>query len=375
MYKSTINILKEGLVIYICLAMLFTTRISAEPYPVVPNAKLGEFKHGTHPSLGDHTHPGVDLVAPCGSDIFAFADGTVTDIIAQENDRDFDQLGYMVIVKHPASLIGKEFYTLYLHMQEAPLVGIGRKVNGGETILGKIGNTGKSFGCHTHFEIRYFPSRYSVWGNIYGKGDQQDSVYFRNNWEDPVDFFNMYPHGIKSTEAEETRAEKIARIRREVDSTKAISDSLEERVAVFENVLSGGGLFAPKSQEQSTAPSSLQNTHTVDQTLFKAELTNISHKGNSVFLQIRYTNKSDKDIQILWPRAILMDANGNKAKNSSSYIYTLTPSPSTTFISFEFEFINPKKSEIDITKTVSAPFDLIINANAPHGSIMFQGIH
>jgi len=182
-------------------------------------------------------------------------------------------------------------------------------------------------------------------------------------------------NSIEEIDSSKTRAEKIARIRKEADSTKAISDSLEERVAVFENVLSGGGLFAPKSQEPSTAPSSLQNTHTVDQTLFKAELTNISHKGNSVFLQIRYTNKSDKDIQILWPRAILMDANGNKAKNSSGYIYTLTPSPSTTFISFEFEFINPKKSEIDITKTVSAPFDLIINANAPHGSIMFQGIH
>ncbi|WP_194185847.1 peptidoglycan DD-metalloendopeptidase family protein [Prosthecochloris ethylica] len=357
--------------------MLFTTSISAEPNPVVPNATVGEFRHGTHPSLGNYTHPGVDLVAPCGSDIFAFADGVVTDIISATNDHNFSTLGYMVIVKHPASLIGMEFYTLYIHMQEPPLVGIGQKVNGGETILGKIGDTGKSFGCHTHFEIRYFPSRYSAWGNIYGRGNQQNSAYFQNNWEDPVDFFNMYPNGIKSKETDKTRAEKIARIRMEADSTKALSDSLEKRVAVFENVLSGGGLFAPKSQKSSTAPPSSQNTRIVDQTLFKAELTNISHKGNSVFVQIRYTNKSDEEIEISYPRAILMDNSGNKDIDKKTGRYLMPPAPGTMHMAFEFDFVfyaNQIRTEVDTIKTITPPFDLIVNAQPPHGSIMFQGI-
>ena len=370
MYRTIIHLLKEVLIVCISLVVLFTTSISAEPNPVVPNATVGEFRHGTHPSHGNYTHPGVDLVAPCGTDIFAFADGTVTDIIAKENDLDFDQLGYMVIVKHPASLIGKEFYTLYLHMQEPPLVGIVQKVNGGETILGKIGETGESFGCHTHFEIRYFPSRYSAWGNIYGTGNQQNSAYFQNNWEDPVDFFNMYPNGIKSKETDKTRAEKIARIRMEADSTKAISDSLEERVAVFENVLSGGGLFAPKSQELSTAPSPSQNTHTVDQTLFKAELTNISHKGNSVFVQIRYTNKSDEKIKISYPRAILMDNRGNKKLVKTGNIHSMPPAPGTIHMAFEFDFVfytDRFGFDVDTTKTISPPFDLIVNAQPPHG--------
>lgn len=184
-------------------------------------------------------------------------------------------------------------------------------------------------------------------------------------------------NSIEEIDSRKTRAEKIARIRREADSTKAISDSLEERVAVFENVLSGGGLFAPKSQETSTAPSSLQNTHTVDQTLFKAELTNISHKGNSVFVQIRYTNKSDEEIKISYPRAILMDNSGNKDIDKKAGRYSIPPAPGTIHMAFEFDFVfytDRFGFDIDTIKTILPPFDLIVNARPPHGSIMFQGI-
>jgi len=184
-------------------------------------------------------------------------------------------------------------------------------------------------------------------------------------------------NSIEEIDSSKTRAEKIARIRREVDSTKAISDSLEERVAVFENVLSGGGLFAPKSQEPSTAPSPSQNTHTVDQTLFKAELINISHKGNSVFVQIRYTNKSDEEIKISYPRAILMDNRGNKKLVKTGNIHSIPPAPGTIHMAFEFDFvfyIDRFSFDVDTTKTIFPPFDLIVNARPPHGSIMFQGI-
>ncbi|MBI5187981.1 MAG: M23 family metallopeptidase [Nitrospirae bacterium] len=164
--------------------------------PVVTNGKLGEFRHGTFPSLGERTHVGVDIVASCGSDIYAFADGRVKDVISNKNDKNFKALGYMILIEHPASLIGKAFYTLYLHMQDPPTVKIGDQVYGSKTIIGKVGDTGAAYGCNTHFEIRYFPERLSKWGNIYGSGDQRASEYFKQNWEDPIAFFEKYPTGI-----------------------------------------------------------------------------------------------------------------------------------------------------------------------------------
>ena len=203
------------------------------------------------------------------------------------------------------------------------------------------------------------------------------TYYFQGYIKPKKNYSTETPINSTKIDSSETRAEKVARLRREADSTKAISDSLEERVTTFENVLSGGGLFAPKTQEPSTALSSSKNTHIVDQTLFKAELTNISHKGNSVFVQIRYTNKSDKEIEISFPRAILMDNRGNKKLVKTGNIHSIPPAPGTIHMAFEFDFVfyNDRFGfDVDTTKTISPPFDLIVNARPPHGSIMFQGL-
>lgn len=173
---------------------------------VVSDGKLGEFGHGTKVSKtkrGElmlassnnpmtHTHPGVDILAECGSTIYPVADGEVFDAINSKDDGDYGEdgkkgLGYMTIIKHdtPANT-----YSLYLHMQEAPSVKPGDKVIAGKTILGKIGKTGAAWGCHTHFEVRHFGTRYLTdkgWNypaNIYGKGEQADRL--AKNWEDPL---------------------------------------------------------------------------------------------------------------------------------------------------------------------------------------------
>jgi len=173
--------------------------------PVVPNGKIGMFRHGTlvtktgtgelilasSPSEATHTHAGVDIVANCGSPIYAFADGQVKDLINNENDNHFRALGYMMLIEHSPSLIGKTFYTLYLHMQNPPILSINEEVKASQEI-GKVGDTGAAQGCHTHFEIRYFPTRFfedpnwnDPW-NIYGKGDQRSAKQFRENWGDPM---------------------------------------------------------------------------------------------------------------------------------------------------------------------------------------------
>lgn len=173
--------------------------------PVVTNAQLRGFTHGQYPSLGNKTHVGVDLAAPCGSPVFSFADGEVIDVVASKTDdpRRFDALGYMVLIEHPDSLIGKKFYTLYLHFQLPPSVAKGDSVWVNH-LLGVVGDTGeKTSGCHTHFEVRFFADLYfQPWAGIYGNGDQRESLYFKLAWADPLSMFVAYPNGVSAAQGE-----------------------------------------------------------------------------------------------------------------------------------------------------------------------------
>ena len=153
---------------------------------VVPGGRLGQYRHGTYPAHGGRTHIGVDIVAPCGTPVLAPEGGVAIDRIASRSDPDFESLGYMVIIEHPASITGRVFYSLYLHLQGPP-VQAEEVARGAE--LGRVGATGRATGCHLHFEVRYFRDRVSdLWQNIYGPGDQRASRHFRDSWADPVTF-------------------------------------------------------------------------------------------------------------------------------------------------------------------------------------------
>lgn len=155
---------------------------------VAPGATLGSYRHGTYPSWGNRTHVGIDLLAECGTPVRAYQEGVVADVIGTGSDKDFRSLGYMVIIEHPEHLTGKKLYTMYLHMAAPPSVREGKVVVKGDKI-GLVGTTGSANGiCHTHFEVRYFPARFSAWGNIYGSGDKRNDAYFRQQWEDPLMF-------------------------------------------------------------------------------------------------------------------------------------------------------------------------------------------
>ena len=89
-------------------------------------------------------HAGVDLAANEGTPIRASASGTVA-------ERVFDAGGYgwLLRVAH-----GDGWETRYAHCREidARLV-VGRKVRRGQKVA-EVGNTGRSFGPHLHFEVR-----------------------------------------------------------------------------------------------------------------------------------------------------------------------------------------------------------------------------
>lgn len=91
-------------------------------------------------------HEGVDFTPGAGSPIQAIADGTVR--VATESGGAY---GVHVIIDH--EIDGQLVSSHYAHMQYGSLqVEPGQQVTVG-TVLGKTGNTGRSFGAHTHFEL------------------------------------------------------------------------------------------------------------------------------------------------------------------------------------------------------------------------------
>lgn len=91
-------------------------------------------------------HQGADFVPGEGAHVQAVADGTVR--IATENGGGF---GVTVLIDH--IIDGELVSSRYAHMLNGSL-----EVKAGDTVkvgqyLGRTGNTGHSFGAHTHFEI------------------------------------------------------------------------------------------------------------------------------------------------------------------------------------------------------------------------------
>lgn len=87
-------------------------------------------------------HYGLDLAQPTGEPIYAAFDGVVR--ISKRNK----SYGHLVILHHANGL-----ETYYAHMSKR-LVSVGDQVKSGD-VIGLCGNTGRSFGSHLHFEVRY----------------------------------------------------------------------------------------------------------------------------------------------------------------------------------------------------------------------------
>jgi murein DD-endopeptidase MepM/ murein hydrolase activator NlpD len=85
-------------------------------------------------------HSGVDLLADCGSPVYAILDGIVT--FAGYNGG----YGFMIEIKHKNNL-----KSVYAHLSSV-LVKEGEFVNSGQ-VIGRVGDTGNSTGCHLHLEI------------------------------------------------------------------------------------------------------------------------------------------------------------------------------------------------------------------------------
>lgn len=91
-------------------------------------------------------HEGADMVAPAGTPIFAATGGVV-----RVSSESFGAYGVAVVIDSVVG--GKRVSTTYAHMTNGT-----RAVQAGQTVqpgqfIGKVGNTGRSFGAHLHFEV------------------------------------------------------------------------------------------------------------------------------------------------------------------------------------------------------------------------------
>jgi murein DD-endopeptidase MepM/ murein hydrolase activator NlpD len=92
---------------------------------------------------GKYKHPGIDFVAPRGTEVYATAEGRVVDI----NKSDL-QAGYgnSVDIDH-----GHGFITRYAHLESIE-VHVGERVTK-KMIIGTVGNSGGSMAPHLHYEV------------------------------------------------------------------------------------------------------------------------------------------------------------------------------------------------------------------------------
>ena len=98
-------------------------------------------RFGANESIRDHTHMGMDIAAPNGTDIKAAADGTIT------YSGWMGGYGNLIIISH-----GNGIQTYYGHCSKL-YTSVGEEVKAGD-IIAAVGSTGNSTGNHLHFEIR-----------------------------------------------------------------------------------------------------------------------------------------------------------------------------------------------------------------------------
>ena len=100
------------------------------------------FGYREHPVDGEEKfHRGIDIAAPEGTDIVAFADGTV------KATGESSSLGNYVMVEHAGNLT-----TIYAHCSKVTASG-GTSVKKGDKIA-EVGHTGIATGSHLHFAMQ-----------------------------------------------------------------------------------------------------------------------------------------------------------------------------------------------------------------------------
>lgn len=94
-------------------------------------------------------HTGIDFAPGCGAPVYAAAAGEVWRAVPLNDQREMIGAGNYVVLNHGV-ISGNVLATNYYHLQQY-VVSQGQWVNAGQ-LIGYVGTTGNSNGCHLHFE-------------------------------------------------------------------------------------------------------------------------------------------------------------------------------------------------------------------------------
>lgn len=167
---------------------------SGSPVPtnkVSISSRYGSRKHPIHKR--NELHKGVDFRGNASIPLLATADGVVN--YAQFN---YGGFGNLVRIRH-----GFGFSTLYAHMSKIK-VKYGKVVKKGD-ILGYIGNTGRSTGYHTHYEVHYLGKAINNNSIIRWNLQSYDKVFSQVKkstsravaWDDISNMVHLYVNSLK----------------------------------------------------------------------------------------------------------------------------------------------------------------------------------
>lgn len=126
----------------------FTAGLLQWPLPgyTYVNSPFGRRRDPITHQLGA-MHNGTDIPAPRGTPIYAAADGEV--IYAGW----MGGYGKTIMIDHGQNANGHQVVTLYAHCSSLTVTK-GTRVVGGQTLVAKVGSTGRSTGNHLHFGLR-----------------------------------------------------------------------------------------------------------------------------------------------------------------------------------------------------------------------------
>jgi murein DD-endopeptidase MepM/ murein hydrolase activator NlpD len=123
------------------------TEYTVIQWPLAANTTISSY-FGYRSCEGCSTmHSGIDFTPGAGVPIEAIADGVV--VASSVADGSW---GVHVTIEHDVD--GVTYRSAYAHMQSGSMtLGIGDRVKRGQ-VIGRVGNTGQSYGSHLHFVIQ-----------------------------------------------------------------------------------------------------------------------------------------------------------------------------------------------------------------------------
>ena len=123
------------------LAVLPVSRIPVEVFPVRGRYNYGSSGAKFGAGRTGYSHQGQDIMAACGTRLVSVKRSRVV------YNQYHSAAGNYVVLKN----LGTNTYFAYMHLRKRSRLRVGQKIGAG-TAVGRVGQTGRAYGCHLHFE-------------------------------------------------------------------------------------------------------------------------------------------------------------------------------------------------------------------------------